>query len=106
MADAAAAAPPPPRADLMPPPPPPVPPTTDRRPRRRAREVSSRYLSTPIPSTPRLSTASSTRLALPDPVPARPPAGGHALRQREPTPTAAAAHGHRRAQAGRAEAVR
>ncbi|KAF8650100.1 hypothetical protein HU200_064074 [Digitaria exilis] len=54
---------------MLPPPPPPVPPTTDRRPRRRAREVSSRYLSTPIPSTPRLSTASSTRSRSPTPSP-------------------------------------
>lgn len=70
-AAATAAAPPSPRADLMPPPPspPPVPPTTDRRPRRRAREVSSRYLSTPVPSTPRLSTASSTRSRSPTPSP-------------------------------------
>ncbi|PAN11705.1 hypothetical protein PAHAL_2G207800 [Panicum hallii] len=67
----AAAAPPPPRADLMPPPPPPppVPPMTERRPRRRAREVSSRYLSTPVPATPRLSTASSTRSRSPTPSP-------------------------------------
>ncbi|CAN6173846.1 unnamed protein product [Urochloa humidicola] len=71
---AAAAAPPSPRTDLMPPPPPPppVPSTTERRPRRRAREVSSRYLSTPVPSTPRLSTASaasSTRSRSPTPSP-------------------------------------
>ncbi|KAJ1289101.1 hypothetical protein BS78_02G139300 [Paspalum vaginatum] len=70
----AAAAPASPRADLMPPPPPPppVPPPTARRPRRRAREVSSRYLSTPVPSTPRLSTASaasSTRSRSPTPSP-------------------------------------
>ncbi|KAL6600284.1 hypothetical protein ACP70R_045084 [Stipagrostis hirtigluma subsp. patula] len=67
-----AAAPPSPRSDMPPPPPPPpVPPTTARRPRRRAREVSSRYLSTPVPSTPRLSTASSSssRAASPTPSP-------------------------------------
>ncbi|KAL6839657.1 hypothetical protein ACP4OV_030596 [Aristida adscensionis] len=58
---AAAAALPSPRSEMPPPPPPPpVPPSTARRPRRRAREVSSRYLSTPVPSTPRLSTASAT----------------------------------------------
>ncbi|WVZ64126.1 hypothetical protein U9M48_013693, partial [Paspalum notatum var. saurae] len=66
---AAASAPPSPRADLMPPPPPPPPTTDARRPRRRAREVSSRYLSTPVPSTPRLSTASSTRSRSPTPSP-------------------------------------
>ncbi|KAG2604933.1 hypothetical protein PVAP13_4NG128719 [Panicum virgatum] len=52
-----------------PPPPPPVPPTTERCPRRRAREVSSRYLSTLVPATPRLSTASSTRSRSPTPSP-------------------------------------
>ncbi|XP_062193275.1 protein ENDOSPERM DEFECTIVE 1-like [Phragmites australis] len=64
----AAAAPPSPRPDM---PPPPVPPATGRRPRPRAREVSSRYLSTPVPSTPRLSTASSssTRSRSPTPSP-------------------------------------
>ncbi|XP_066346952.1 protein ENDOSPERM DEFECTIVE 1-like [Miscanthus floridulus] len=54
------------------PPPLPVPPTTAARPRRRGREVSSRYLSTPVPSTPRLSTASaasSTRSRSPTPSP-------------------------------------
>ncbi|GJN28750.1 hypothetical protein PR202_gb16912 [Eleusine coracana subsp. coracana] len=87
---AAAATPAPsPRPDMPPPPPPP---TTDRRPRRRAREVSSRYLSTPIPATPRLSTASSSAallhaVALPVSVAAPPrPASRHALRQREPPP--------------------
>ncbi|AQK46039.1 Putative DUF566 domain containing family protein [Zea mays] len=66
MAAAAAAAPPSECADLMPPPP------TAPRPRRRAREVSSRYLSTPVPPTPRLSTvsaASSTRSRSPTPSP-------------------------------------
>ncbi|XP_066307607.1 protein ENDOSPERM DEFECTIVE 1-like [Miscanthus floridulus] len=71
---AAAMAPPSQSADLMPPPPPPppIPPPTAPRPRRRAREVSSRYLSTPVPSTPRLSTASaasSTRSRSPTPSP-------------------------------------
>ncbi|KAL6909478.1 hypothetical protein ACP4OV_001759 [Aristida adscensionis] len=65
---AAAAAVPSPRSDM---PPPPIPPTTDRRPRRRSREVSSRYLSTPAPSTPRLSTAAaaSSRARSPTPSP-------------------------------------
>ncbi|KAF2915472.1 protein ENDOSPERM DEFECTIVE 1 [Oryza sativa Japonica Group] len=73
MAIAAPPPPPPPpqrtdmpaAADLPPPPPPlaiPLPETT-RRPRRRTREVSSRYLSSttpgPVPSSPRLSTSSS-----------------------------------------------
>nr|ACG30514.1 hypothetical protein [Zea mays] len=80
---AAAAGPPSHSADLMPPPPPPpVLTTTAPRPRRRAREVSSRYLSTPVPSTPRLSTASSTRSRSPSPTPS--PRG----RQRAVTPFA------------------
>ncbi|KAL5201326.1 hypothetical protein ABZP36_035680 [Zizania latifolia] len=58
-------------ADLPPPPPLPLPGTT-RRPRRRTREVSSRYLSTPVPSSPRLSTSSSRT---PSPTPS--PRGQH-----------------------------
>ncbi|KAG8049500.1 hypothetical protein GUJ93_ZPchr0009g834 [Zizania palustris] len=54
-------------ADLPPPPPPPLIPGTTRRPRRRTREVSSRYLSTPVPSSPRLSTSSRTPSPTPSP---------------------------------------
>uniref|UniRef100_A0A0E0QP64 Uncharacterized protein n=1 Tax=Oryza rufipogon TaxID=4529 RepID=A0A0E0QP64_ORYRU len=71
MAIAAPPPPPPQRTDMpaaadLPPPPPPLAiplPETTRRPRRRTREVSSRYLSSttpgPVPSSPRLSTSSS-----------------------------------------------
>ncbi|XP_062199380.1 protein ENDOSPERM DEFECTIVE 1-like isoform X2 [Phragmites australis] len=54
-------------------PPPPVP-KTARRPRPRVREVSSRYLSTPVPATPCLSTASSS-------------SSSSSMRSRSPTPS-------------------
>ncbi|KAK3132414.1 hypothetical protein QOZ80_6AG0521110 [Eleusine coracana subsp. coracana] len=79
-----------PRPDMPPPPPPPA---TDRRPRRRAREVSSRYLSTPIPATPRLSTASSSsacstrsRSPSPSPRPRVPRAGTPFANENHPPP--------------------
>jgi hypothetical protein len=62
-----------------------MPPPTDRRPRRRAREVSSRYLSTPVPATPRLSTASSTRSRSPSPS-VRPRAGTPFANENHPPP--------------------
>ncbi|CAD6262355.1 unnamed protein product [Miscanthus lutarioriparius] len=96
------------RGNLMPPPPPVLPPTAPR-PRRRGREVSSRYISTPVPSTPRLSAssaASSTRSRSPTPSRSWTAAGSHALRQREPPAPAAASHGNRRAPAGRPVAFR
>ncbi|KAI4991117.1 hypothetical protein ZWY2020_039488 [Hordeum vulgare] len=73
MAAAASASPHPAAAADLPPPPPPLL-TAAPRPRRRAREVSSRYLSTPAPAlsssaaSPRLSTSSS-RASSPTPSP-------------------------------------